>query len=342
MKYRFNRNFCIGSKQIGYGSPVFIIAEAGVAHFGSLEKAYLLIDLAVDSGADAVKFQIFKTDKLISADSKEWYDRLKSRELPYEAFIKLQNYCCEKKILFFATAHDEPSLEFLDKLDVPCYKIGSGEVDNWSFIEKVAARKKPIILSTGMYSLNKVGIALDKIAKVGNPNVAVLHCVTRYPTPPDGVNLRAMETIRETYDVITGYSDHTAGFHFSLAAAAMGAPIIEKHITLAYNIPDAQDWKASCGPKDFPIMIRQMRDIEIGLGSSIKAPGEAELLNKKWARKSLVAAVDILKGDVISSFMLVAKRPGVGISPAEIEKVVGKTAKEDIKKNILIKLEQLI
>lgn len=341
MKFKLNNIFYIKERKIGGKNPIFIIAEAGVAHFGSLDKAKRLVDLAVDAKADAVKFQIFKTDAMISKESEEWRNRMRTRELPFEAFREIQAYCNEKKIIFFATAHDEPSLEFLDSLDVPAYKIGSGEVSNWSFLEKAASKKKPVILSTGMYTLEDIGKALKVIEKTGNPDIAVLHCVTSYPTPPSEENLRAMDTIREAYGVIVGYSDHTKGFHFPLAAAALGASIIEKHITLDFNVPDAQDWKVSCGPEDFPVMVQQIRDIEAGLGSGIKIPAESERPSINWARKSLVAIEDILEGEIIDLKKIGAKRPGFGIMPSDIDKVIGKRANKKIKKDTLIKWEHL-
>lgn len=341
MKFKLNNIFYIKERKIGGKNPIFIIAEAGVAHFGSLDKAKSLVDLAVEAKADAVKFQIFKTDALISRESEEWRNRMRTRELPFEAFREIQAYCNEKKIVFFATAHDEPSLEFLDTLDIPVYKIGSGELSNWPFLEKAASKKKPVILSTGMYTLEDIGKALKVIAKTGNSEVAVLHCVTSYPTPPSEVNLRAMDTIREAYGVIVGYSDHTKGFHFPLAAAALGASIIEKHITLDFNVPDAQDWKVSCGPEDFPVMVRQIRDIEAGMGSGVKAPTESERPSINWARKSLVAIEDILEGEMIDLKKIGAKRPGFGIMPSDIDKVIGKRANKKIKKDTLIKWEHL-
>ncbi len=339
--FTFNRKFSFGGREIGLNCPVFIIAEAGVAHFGSIEKAKRLVDLAKEAGADAVKFQIFKTDELISSESAEWKNRLRPKELPYEAFKDIQTYCSKKNITFLCTAHDESSLKFLDTLNVPAYKIGSGEVANWVFIEKIAARKKPVILSTGMYNLEDIGDALKIFEKTGSPDVAVLHCVTSYPALPSEVNLRAMDTIRETYGVIVGYSDHTQGFHFPLAAVARGAYIIEKHISLDFNVPDAQDWKVSCGPEDFSIMVQQIRDIEAGLGSGIKVPSESERLSINWARKSLVATEDIMEGETIDLKKLNAKRPGFGIMPADIDKVIGKKANRKIKKDTLIKWEHL-
>jgi|TARA_Y100000031_G_scaffold132475_1_gene153587 N-acetylneuraminate synthase/N,N'-diacetyllegionaminate synthase len=337
----FHQKFSINEREIGKGCPVFLIAEAGVAHFGSLEKAKQLVDLAVAARADAVKFQIFKTDELVAIECEEWQNRLRSKEIPFESFRDIQTYCNEKGILFLATAHDEPSLEFLETIDVPAYKIGSGEVKNWAFIEKIASRKKPVFLSTGMFTLDEVGVALGYIRKAGNSDVAVLHCVTSYPTLPTDVNLRAMDTIRDTYGTIVGYSDHTQGSHFALAAVARDACVIEKHITMDFNIPDAQDWKVSCGPGDFPIMVKQIREIEAGLGTGMKAPCKDELLSLEWARKSLVATADIMQGDVITTEKLCAKRPGIGIEPAEMGKIVGKRAKVNIEAGTLIRWEQL-
>ena len=342
MSFNFHKSFPIGTRQVGEGNPIFIVAEAGVAHFGSVEKARALVDLAVSAGADAIKFQVFKTNELISKEAQDWIERLKPKELPFEAFKEIQAYCSKKGIIFFATAHDELSLEFLDSLDVPVFKIGSGEVANWPFLEKVASRGKPVILSTGMYTLEEIGQALAAFAITANPHVAVLHCVTRYPTPALDVNLRAMQTIQEKFNVLTGYSDHTEGIHFPVAAASLGAKIIEKHISLDFNVPNAQDWKVSCGPDDLPLLVRQIRDIEVGLGSGIKAPSTGEQASLLWARKSLVAARDINAGELITADLLQAKRPGKGIPPARFGEVVGRKAKVKIRKDTAIQWEDLL
>jgi len=339
---KFSKTFRITNREIGQRQPVFIIAEAGVAHFGSIEKAKALVDLAVSAGVDAVKFQVFKTGELFCREAKEWLARMQSKELPFDAFREIKEYCDKKGIIFFATAHDETSLEFLDTLNVPAYKIGSGEVDNWPFLKKVALKKKPVILSTGMYTLDKINHALNIFAEVGNLDIALLHCVTLYPTPPSEVNLRMIETLKESFHVIVGYSDHTEGFHFPLAAVAFGAQIIEKHITLDVNISNAQDWKVSCRAEDLTLMVRQIREIEAGRGSGIKVLSEAERLNLRWARKSLVAMRDISKGEVITSSAIGAKRPGVGISPAYIDKIIGRKAKVDIQKDTMIRWEYLL
>ncbi len=342
MAYQFSHKFQVGERFIGSEQPVFIIAEAGVAHFGSLDKAYALVDMAADAKSDAIKFQVFQTDKLVSSESPEWAERLKSRELPFEAFQKISAYCREKGIMFFATAHDDPSLEFLCKLDVPLFKIGSGEVSNWAYIERVANLGKPVILSTGMYSMEQMDHALNIFKKADNPNIAVLHCVTQYPTPPMDVNLRLINTIRKRYNVIAGYSDHTRGFHLPLAAVALGARVIEKHITLDFNVPNAQDWKVSCGHDDLSLMISQIHDIEKGLGNGVKCASEGEKTSLIWARKSLVAARQINAGEILSQECIAIKRPGTGIAPDQLGEVIGKKAKSDIEKDHIIKRENLL
>jgi N,N'-diacetyllegionaminate synthase len=336
----FSTNFEIDGRKIGDGCPAYVIAEAGVAHFGDEEKAYRLVDLAAGAGADAVKFQVFDVDALISQELPEWRERLSSRQLPYEAFRRIQEYSRNRGITFFATAHDQPSLDFLTTLDVPLYKVGSGEVGNWPFLKRVAALGKPLIFSTGMFQRSQIGDALNAVRETGNPNVAVLHCVTRYPTPPEEVSLGNMKWIRDEHRVVTGYSDHTKGFHIPLAAVALGAQIIEKHITLDYDIPNAQDWKVSCGPDDLGLFIQQLRDIEASLMQrSAPTVGEAESL--VWASKSLVPVMDIPAGTVLQAAHLTSKRPGTGITPSLIEEVIGKTTRVGIIKDQVIQWEQL-
>jgi N-acetylneuraminate synthase/N,N'-diacetyllegionaminate synthase len=341
MVHTFDRELTLAGRKVGDAGRVFVIAEAGVAHFGSLEKARGLVDLAVRAGADVVKFQVFRADDLVASAAPDWQSRLRRRELPPEAFREIRDYCVSAGIPFCATAHDEGSLDVLDELGVPFYKIGSGEVSNWKFVENVARRGKPVVLSTGMYTLDDVARAVDTVAAAGNPALALLHCVTRYPTNPSEANLLAMNTLRDRVGVVVGYSDHTTGFHVPLAAVALGARIVEKHITLDYDVPDAQDWKVSCGPADFPDFVRQMREIEAALGTGIKAPVASEAESLAWARKSLVAAVDIEEGARITDAMLRAKRPGTGISPADSDKVVGRTARERIAQDTLVRWDQI-
>lgn len=335
----FNRRFSIDGREVGDGAHVYIIAEAGIAHFGVEEKAYRLVDLAADAGADAVKFQVFDVDAMIAAESAEWKERLGSRQLPYAAFDRIQAYCREKGITFFATAHDEPSLEYLTGLQVPVYKIGSGEVGNWPFLARVARQGKPLIFSTGMYLQKQVGEALQVIADTGNLDVGVLHCVTDYPAAPHDIALGNVALIREQFNVITGYSDHTAGFHIPLAAVAMGARIIEKHITLDYNVPNAQDWKVSCGPDNLKAFVSQVRDIEAAMTTRVDGPTANERRSMLWASKSVVTRRAIAAGQTIGADDLCAKRPGGGISPSRIDEVVGRVVRRALDKDMVIKPE---
>lgn len=338
----FDSRFEIAGRPIGDRAPVYVIAEAGVAHFGNEEKALRLVDLAVEAGADAVKFQVFDVDALIAGSLPDWRERLGSRQLPYAAFERIQGYCRERGITFFATAHDEPSLDFLASLDVPAYKVGSGEVGNWPFLKRVASLGKPLIFSTGMYERTQIGEALQTVRETGNASVAVLHCVTRYPTPPEEVSLGNMQWIRENHQVVTGYSDHTRGFHFPLAAVALGARIIEKHITLDYNVPNAQDWKVSCGPADLGVFIEQLREIEAGLGARLQGPTQGERESLVWASKSLVPKRDLPAGTILGASDLTGKRPGSGISPSRIGELIGRTTKVDLARDQVIQWEHLV
>lgn len=337
----FAKQFEIDGRMVGEGNPTYIIAEAGISHFGHEDKAYELVDLAADSGADAVKFQVFNIDAMISKELGDWRERLGSRSLSYKAFERIQKYCKEKEITFFATAHDEPSLDFLVDIDIPIHKIGSGEVGNWPYFKKVAKIDKPFIFSTGMFQQNQIQEALDIISEVNNLNVAVLHCVTSYPTPPSDVSLENIRLIHDKFKVISGYSDHTAGFHIPLASVAMGASIIEKHITLEYDIPNAQDWKVSCGPDNLALFVSQVRDIEAALTLRETGPTDTEQKNLEWATKSLVLLDDLRAGKTISENLLTSKRPGTGISPSELSRVLGRTLKVNIKRDHVLKWEDL-
>lgn len=336
----FSSELALAGKPVGEGRPVFVIAEAGVAHFGSLEKAFRLVDLARSAGADAVKFQIFRTDELVSAASPEWRDRLRSRELPPSAFREIRAYCDEKGIPFCATAHDEPSLDALDSIGVPFYKIGSGELRNWRFVGRIARRGKPVVLSTGMYALDDVAAAVRVFEEAGNADLVLLHCVTLYPTPAAEVNLRAMEALRD-FGAIVGYSDHTAGFHVPLAAVARGARVLEKHITLDFDVPNAQDWKVSCGPHDFGEMLRQLREVESSLGAAVKAPRAGEAASVAWAAKSLVATRRLSRGETVVEDALAARRPGTGIPPSRLREVVGRRLATDVPDGALLAWDML-
>jgi N,N'-diacetyllegionaminate synthase len=339
-----NKTVRIGSRKIGAGSPVFIIAEAGVNHFGNIEIAKHLIDMAVIARADAVKFQIYKTENLIASTVPEWphwRDRLKPKELPYTAFEELKEYCQRKGILFFATAHDDESLDFLKTLEPPAYKIGSGEVSNPAYMRKVARMGQPIILSTGMYAMADVRETVDIFIGEGCRDLVLLHCITSYPPLPEDINLKVMASLRREFGCPVGYSDHTVGNDMVLAAVALGASVVEKHIAVSKNAPNSQDCPVSCDEHDLIELVNGARKIEKALGSGVKAPSERELKSLDWARKSVVARVEIKKGQRITKDMLIIKRPGTGISPRDLSGVVGKTARKDIRRDTLLDFEDL-
>ncbi len=335
------KQFEIGSCKIGQDNPCFVVAEAGVSHFGSFEKAKKLVDLAVRAGANAVKFQIFDVDKMISSESQSWKTRLGNRCLSHNQFKELKEYCEANGIIFLATPHDDYGLDVLVNLDVLAYKVGSGEYKNWSFIQKILALGKPVILSTGMYSLNDVSKVVEVCEELGNHKVALLHCVTQYPVAPKGVDLNVLTLFQEKYGGVVGYSDHTEEWHIPLAAVALGAKVIEKHITLEFNIPNAQDWKVSCGPNDFAIFIAKLRDVELALGSQRKEISDEELESRLWACKSLVLAHDHRAGENLKPSSLLVKRPGTGISPDQIEAVLGRKLRIDIEADRVLKWEHL-
>ncbi len=338
-KYNLDLEINVEDKKIGKNNPCFIIAEAGISHFGDLKKAYQLVDLACEAKADAVKFQIFDVDHLISDDLLEWKERLGPRQLPYKDFEKIKNYCKSKNIIFFATAHDSPSLEFLINLNVPIYKIGSGELGNWQFIRKIASLQKPVILSTGMYKDSEIKLAVDQFNLEKNSKLAILHCVTNYPASPSEIYIKQMHAINKKFNCITGYSDHTEGYHIPLAAVALGSKIIEKHITLDYNIPNAQDWKVSCGPENFHTFVKQVRDVEEILKQKEIEINKSELKSKHWATKSIVAGRNIKKGEFLSDEMISFMRPGNGIPPDKTETLLGKKVLINIPKNKMLKYE---
>jgi N,N'-diacetyllegionaminate synthase len=338
---KFSQSLTIGDRQIGPDHPCFVIAEAGVAHLGNFEKAIALVDLAVRSRADAVKFQIFDVDAMFSDEAGEWRERMGDRCLSFSQFSELQHYCQQSGIIFFATAHDQKSFEFLGTLGVPLLKIGSGELWNWPFITLIAQQQKPTILSTGMADLEDVRAAVALFRKAQNPHLALLHCVTSYPTPPEDVNLRAINLLRREFETVTGYSDHTEGYHVPLAAVALGATIIEKHIAMDFGLEEAQDWKVSCGPSNLDLFIRQIRDIEAANGQEKKEPNETEIKNRTWARKSLVALRDLKSAQVLSREDLGAKRPGTGIPASELDNVVGRRLNMALEKNSVIRWDCL-
>ena len=328
---------------------VYIIAEAGVNHNGSLETAYKLVDVAKEAGVDCIKFQTFKADKLASADSKKaeyqirnsgdesQLDMLKKLELSYDDFRKLKKYCDKVGIAFLSTPFDLESIEFLNTIDMPFWKVPSGEITNLPYLIALAETGKPMIISTGMCGMDEIDEALSLIKEKGVDDIKLLHCNTEYPTPFEDVNLRAMNTIRERFDLEVGYSDHTRGIEVPIAAVAMGATVIEKHFTLDRNM-EGPDHKASLEPDELKAMVKAIRNIEQSFGTGIKEPSPSERKNIVVARKSIVAACDIKEGTVLSEENLAVKRPGDGISPMKWFEVIGTKAVRDFKEDEQIQL----
>lgn len=323
---------------------IIVIAEAGVNHNGSIETAKKLIDVAAMAGSDYVKFQTFKAEKLVTRTARKakyqsvnlndgddsQFNMLKKLELSASDHTELIAYANEKRIRFLSTGFDEESVDELDKLGLDLFKIPSGEITNKPFLQHIAAKKKPVVISTGLADLNEIKEALDILVAGGLQveQITVLHCTTEYPAPFDEVNLNAMHTIAETFKVKVGYSDHTEGIEISLAAAAMGAVLIEKHFTLDKNM-EGPDHKASLDPGELISLVTGIRKIEQALGDGIKKPTASELKNKEAARKSIVALTSIRAGEVFTKKNIAAKRPGTGLSPMLWDEVIGKISKKD-------------
>jgi N,N'-diacetyllegionaminate synthase len=320
----FHSAFEIGGKRIGSGAPAFFIAEAGVSHFGDIKLARDLVDLAAEAGADAFKTQFFDVDALIAKGGSDWRARLRPRNLTFDEAIEIKERCDGKGLLFMSTAHDPSRIEWLRRLDVPAVKVGSGERNNPDFLTALARLGKPMIVSTGMYSESDVGEALDACNRGGCNAVALLHCVTSYPAPDSDINLRAMDQLRNMFPGPVGYSDHTEDFIAIYAAVACGASVIEKHITILRDVPNAHDWKVSAGPENLKQLIGDIRRIEAMMGHGRKEPAPSELAGIAWATKSLVAARDLPAGHVLVVDDLVAKRLGQGVSPNHIDEMIGK------------------
>jgi N-acetylneuraminate synthase/N,N'-diacetyllegionaminate synthase len=335
----FNKTFQIGGRTVGPGAPVLFIAEAGVAHFGDMDMAYRLIDLAVDAGADVFKTQFFDVEAMIAASAQDWRDRLRPRNLSLEQFAELKAYCDKRGIAFMSTAHDATRIPWLAALDVPAIKVGSGERNNPAFLRQLAALGKPMIVSTGMYTQDDVVEALQAIGEAGCRDAALLHCVTAYPTPDVDVNLTAMERLSETFDGPVGFSDHTPDTLAVLAAVARGASVIEKHITIDRDIPNAQDWKVAAGPENLPQLIADIRRVEVMMGHGRKERAPSEEAGEAWALKSIVAAHDLAAGQVIGEDDLAYKRPGSGLSPNRVDEVLGRTLRRDIAADDFVTLD---
>jgi sialic acid synthase SpsE len=333
--------FEIGGKMVGGAAPCLFIAEAGVSHFGDPELALRLVDLAADAGADVFKTQFFDVEQLFAAQASEWRDRLRPRNLTFEQARAVKDRCDRKGIMFMSTAHDPSRIPWLVELDVPAVKVGSGERGNGGFLRQLAGLGRPMILSTGMYGDGDLTDAVDACAAGGCDRLALLHCVTSYPTPATDVNLRAMDRMRAVFPGPVGYSDHTEDHLAVLAAVARGAKIVEKHITILRNVPNAQDWKVSAGPEDLPKLVADVRRLEVMLGHGRKEPAPSEEQARVWALKSLVAARDLAAGTVLAETDILAKRPGTGIPPTRLADVIGRRLERPLAADEPLPLELL-
>lgn len=343
----------LAARLIRADSPCFIIAEAGVNHNGDLAMAKRLVDVAADAGADAVKFQTFKAERVVTAaapkadyqqattnPAESQYDMVRRLELSEAMHRELSAHCQQRGILFMSTPFDAESADFLDAMGVPLFKIPSGEINNLPFLAHVARKGKLMIVSSGMAHLGEVETAVQTIEQSGNPPLVLLHCVSNYPADPATVNLRAMQTMATAFGVPAGYSDHTLGIEVALAAVALGARVVEKHFTLDKTLP-GPDHKASLEPHELTAMVRGIRVVESALGDGRKRPAASEASTAAVARKSLVAACDMMAGTLLTEEMIAIKRPGTGLPPAMLPYLVGRTTRVAISADTLFTLDML-
>ena len=333
--------FSVGARSIGAGAPVFLIAEAGVNHNGDLGLAMKLVDVAAEAGADAVKFQTFRSAALVSRRApKAAYQRattgdrggqaemLARLELGEAQHAALMDHCARRGILFFSTPFDEASADLLERLGVPLLKVPSGEITNLPFLRHLAGKRRPLIVSTGMSTLEEVARAVTVIGAAGDPPLALLHCVSAYPAPAAETNLRAMDALR-SFDHPVGLSDHTTGITVAVAAVARGAAIVEKHFTLDRTLP-GPDHRASLEPNELRALVQAVRTVESALGDGHKRPMPCEEDTRRVARRSLVAARTLRAGERLTADCVRLKRPGTGISPADLDQALGRVLRRDV------------
>lgn len=343
----------IGDRCVGSGEPCFIIAEAGVNHNGDPDAARQLVDAAVAAGADAVKFQTFRAERLAQLDAPKaeyqhhgtehgetQYEMLKGLELSEEHQQELVAHCERSGILFLSSPFDEQSAEFLAELSIPALKIPSGELTNLSYLAHLAQLERPLIVSTGMARMNEVRAAVDVLEANGNPPYALLHCISDYPTAPEDVNLRAMATLECEFGVPVGFSDHTLGNVIAVAAVALGACIVEKHLTLDHTLP-GPDHSFSSEPDEFRELVRGIRAVDVALGHGRKEPAASEAKIAQVVRKSVIALRPIPQGVVLDADMLSVRRPGTGLPPAMMRELVGRRTLVSIEKGTLLRLDML-
>lgn len=339
----------IGSRWIGEGEPAFIIAEIGSNHDGSLEQAKKLIDACAKIQVDAVKFQSFSAEKLINQmklnEKGNWISNpafkiIKSLELPIEWLKELFDYAAKSGLIFLSSAFDLDKVDLLNSIGVPAFKIASGDINYIQLLQHTAKLKKPILLSTGAAYLGEVGEAIRIIQKEGNNQIALLHCVSNYPLKFKDANIQAMLTMRKAFKAIVGYSDHSPGFTVPLGAVALGAKIIEKHITFDRNLK-GPDHPYALTVEEFGQMIKEIRNLEDALGNGVKEPVSGEIPERAGARRSIYSKVKIHKGEKISPEMIKIVRHAYGLNPSELKKIIRRKAKVDIKENLPITWDKL-
>lgn len=343
----------VGNIQIGHSQPVFIIAEAGVNHNGDIDMALRLVREAKRVGADCVKFQSFKAERVVTAEApkaayqlkttdfqESQVEMLRKLELDASAYEDLIAECRKEGILFLSTPYNIEDVDFLDSLGVAAFKVASGQAVEPYFLEYVANKGKPILLSTGMCTLGEVDRAVRVLRRTGNDQIVVLQCTTNYPSAMEDCNLRAMVAMRDALDVLVGYSDHTEGLTAAIASVALGACVVERHFTLDKSLP-GPDHSASSAPGEFAALVRQIREAELALGSSMKYPSDIEQKNALGMRRSIVAKKTIPSGKIITEDMLTFKRPATGLKPDLLPELVGRIATCEIKPDEMLSWEMV-
>ncbi len=340
----------IGQRVIGSTSGVFVVAEIGINHDGSVQQAEKLIDAAVDSGADAVKFQSYRVDRLLIASSDRYaqqadgsesaYQMLSRLELSWKDQEHLKKYADQRGIIFFSTPFDEESVDFLDSIGVPAFKIASADLTHVPLLRHVASKGKPVLLSTGMSFLSEVADAVYNLRSSGAQEILLMHCVSAYPAAAHQMNLRAIRTLESYFELPVGLSDHSEGITLPLVSVALGAVLIEKHFTLDKNAP-GPDHRASMDPRDLKLLVQSLREVEAGLGDGRKKPSDVEEASRLFGRRSIVAAADIRAQQSITATMLTCKRPGSGLEPRYWDKLIGMKARRNIGKDTILQWEDL-
>lgn len=340
----------IGDRVVGSNSRVYVVAEIGINHGGSVTQALKLVDAAADAGADAVKFQTFRTDRLMVATRDRFaqqddgaetaYQLFRRLELGWEDYEKLKQHADERKVSFLSTPFDEESADLLDRIGVPAFKIASSDVTHTPLLKHVAGKNKPVLLSTGMSFLSEVAEAVWTLKTAGATEILLLHCVSSYPAPPESLNLRAIQTMRDYFDLPVGYSDHTEGILLPLVAVSLGAVLVEKHFTIDKQAR-GPDHKLSMDPDELRSLVRSIRSAEASLGDGRKCPSTCEAENRLLSRRSIVASVDIRAHETVVPWMLGFKRPGSGIEPKQGERIVGMKARRNISRDTLLQWDDL-